>query len=326
MIIVTGGAGFIGSAIIWKLNQVGIKDILVVDHFGENQKYQNLINLKYSDVMDKEDFLDLILTSGKNFFNADTIFHMGACSSTTEYDFEYLLHNNFEYSKFLCEYSLKHKIKFIYASSAATYGNGDNGYNDDINKLELLNPLNPYGYSKHIFDLWIKNKGYVKKVTGLKYFNVFGPNEYHKGDMCSVVFKCFNQIKENGKAKLFKTTSEEYGDGEQKRDFLYVKDAVDMTLFFYLNKRINGIYNIGTGTANTFNSFIKPIFTVLKRKENIVYFGIINISSIKNNRMFHKFFHFIKVWSAIFTPFCCNNESINIFQGVVIIFIEFNFE
>ena len=273
MIIVTGGAGFIGSALVWKLNKLGIDDIIIVDEFGEDNKYRNLISLKFRDVIDKDDFKN----KARDFLKknkVDTIFHLGACSSTTVLDVGFLLKNNTDYTKFLCEQSLENNIRFINASSAATYGNGKQGYSDNENELESLIPLNPYGYSKQKFDLWAKHNGYLDKIASLKYFNVYGPNEYHKKDMMSVVNKCFYQIKETGKARLFKTTSPEYGDGEQRRDFIYVKDAVDMTIFFYENKSVNGIYNLGTGEANTFNDFVKPIFEALNLKENIEYFDM----------------------------------------------------
>jgi ADP-L-glycero-D-manno-heptose 6-epimerase len=245
MIIVTGGAGFIGSTLVWKLNKLGIENIIIVDEFGKDDKYRNLISLKFLDVIDKDDFKD----KASDFFKknkVDTIFHLGACSSTTELDVNFLLKNNTEYSKLLCMQAVENNIRFINASSGATYGSGKQGYSDDESKLENLIPLNPYGYSKHLFDLWAKHNDYLDKIASLKYFNVYGPNEYHKKDMMSVVNKCFYQIKETGKARLFKTTSTEYGDGEQRRDFIYVKDAVDMTIFFYDNKTVNGIYNLGT--------------------------------------------------------------------------------
>jgi len=275
MIIVTGGSGFIGSALVWRLNQLGTDDIFIVDHFANDEKFRNLIPLRFKDVFDKEEFLE------KEIFydllkdeNIDTIFHLGACSSTTEANFDYLLRNNFEYSKELCLGALDFNARFIYASSAATYGDGSKGYKDDEKALQDLSPLNGYGYSKHLFDLWVRDNGYSDQVAGLKYFNVYGPNEYHKKEMRSVVHKCFGQIKESGKAKLFKSTSDKYGDGEQKRDFIYVKDAVEMTLHFYENKDLNGIFNIGTGEANSFNSFIKPIFKTLNLPENIEYFDM----------------------------------------------------
>jgi ADP-L-glycero-D-manno-heptose 6-epimerase len=274
MIIVTGGAGFIGSALISRLNQSGYKDIIVVDHFGKNEKYRNLIPLKFKEIFDGDEFIEDVFEDLLHEGKLETIFHLGACSSTTEDDFKYLLNNNFDYSKELCLGALEFDVRFIYASSAATYGNGSSGYQDNDDELDKLMPLNGYGYSKQLFDVWARDNGYLDKIAGLKYFNVFGPNEYHKEDMRSVVHKSFQQIKKTGRARLFKTTSSQYGDGEQERDFIYVKDAVDMTLFFHNNKKTNGIYNVGTGEANTFNSLVKPIFKILGLKEDIEYFDM----------------------------------------------------
>lgn len=274
MIIVTGGAGFIGSALVWALNKKGITKIFIVDHFGKNDKYKNLVSLKFEDVFDRDDFGHMVHDGFLKNNKIDVVYHLGACSSTTELDVNFLLRNNYEYTKFLCGHSVENNIRFVYASSAATYGDGLRGYDDNESNLNELRPLNPYGYSKQIFDLWAKNEGYLDKIAGLKYFNVYGPNEYHKGDMQSIVSKCYRQIKETKKARLFKSYSKDYRDGEQKRDFIYVKDAVDMTLFFGENKIVNGIYNVGTGTANTFNSFVKPIFKSLGIRENIEYFDM----------------------------------------------------
>jgi len=274
MIIVTGGAGFIGSALIWRLNQLGEEDIVVVDEFGENDKWKNLVPLRFADAFDKEDFGHMISSGFFQKIKIDTIFHLGACSSTTEKDFNYLFRNNFEYSKYLCEQSIDNDIRFIYASSAATYGDGEQGYEDDESKLHIFKPLNAYGYSKHLFDLWARKSRVLDKIVGLKYFNVYGPNEYHKGDMRSVVNKCYHQVKETGKARLFRSANPKFKDGQQSRDFLYVKDAVDMTLFFMQNKIVSGIYNIGTGVSNSFNDFVKPIFKALDIKEKIEYFDM----------------------------------------------------
>lgn len=272
MIVVTGGAGFIGSALVWALNQKGRNDIIIVDHFGENDKYKNLISLRFLDVFDRDDFGQMVHDGFLKNNKIETVYHLGACSSTTQLDMNFLLRNNFEYTKFLCGHSINNNVRFVYASSAATYGDGARGYDDNEEMLDTLRPLNPYGYSKHLFDQWAKREGYLDKIAGLKYFNVFGPNEYHKGDMQSIVSKAFKQVKETGKIKLFKSYSKEYGDGEQRRDFIYVKDAVNMTIFFGENRIVNGIYNVGTGRANTFNDFVKPIFKALKVKENIEYF------------------------------------------------------
>ena len=269
MIIVTGGAGFIGSAIIWRLNSLGYDNIIVVDELGKDDKWKNLVGLKYSDFINKEIFIDNI-EKGIDI-NAESIIHMGANSSTTEKDADILIKNNYEYSKTLAKYSIKNDVRFIYASSAATYGDGKLGFNDDVINLNTLHPLNMYGYSKHIFDLWLKKNEMLDKVAGLKYFNVYGPNEYHKGDMRSVVNKAFDQVESTGKVRLFKSRNPEYKDGEQKRDFIYIKDAVDMTLFFLDNKDKNGLFNIGSGKARTWNDLVSAIFNALNRPVNIEY-------------------------------------------------------
>ena len=269
MIIVTGAAGFIGSAIVWKLNSVGQENIIIVDELGFEEKWKNLAGLKFHDFINKDVFIQNI-EKGLNI-NLKSIIHMGANSSTTEKDADYLIKNNYEYSKTLAKYSFKNNLRFIYASSAATYGDGSFGFNDDEKKLNSLRPLNMYGYSKQLFDLWVINQGWMDKVVGLKYFNVYGPNEYHKGDMRSVVHKAFEQILNTGKVKLFKSGNPDFKDGEQKRDFIYIKDAVDMTLFFLENKDKNGIFNIGSGKARTWNDLVTALFNAMGKPVNIEY-------------------------------------------------------
>lgn len=270
MIVVTGGAGFIGSAVVWKLNRMGADNIVVVDELGKDEKWKNLNGLKFEDFLHKNDFMGLVLQR-KVPFKVTSIIHLGACSSTTEKDADYLIDNNFHYSLELAKFSLTNGVRFIYASSAATYGSGEEGYNDDESKFDRLRPLNMYGYSKHFFDLWIRRNAMADKVVGLKYFNVYGPNEYHKGDMRSVVHKAFEQVRDKGKVRLFKSYKPEYKDGEQKRDFIYVKDAVDMTLFFLEHEDINGIFNIGTGRAQTWIELVTALFNSLNKPVNIEY-------------------------------------------------------
>jgi ADP-L-glycero-D-manno-heptose 6-epimerase len=270
MIIVTGGAGFIGSALIAGLNKRGIDDILVVDRLGNDQRWKNLVNLRFADYIDKDDFLDMV-TEDIVGYSVDAVFHLGACSSTTETDVSFLMENNYQYTKQLAQWTADENIRLIYASSAATYGDGSQGFSDDEEKLEALSPLNPYGYSKQLFDLWAKRNGLLDKIVGLKYFNVFGPNEYHKADMRSFVLKAFEQINTTGKVRLFKSNRPDYKDGEQKRDFLFVKDAVDMTLFFFDNPKTAGIYNIGAGVARTWNDLVKAVFAAMGKKPNIEY-------------------------------------------------------
>ncbi len=272
MIIITGAAGFIGSALVWRLNQLGKNDILIVDELGNDEKWKNLVCLNFEDFINKDVFIQK--TEAGFDFNAEAIIHMGANSSTTEKDADSLLNNNFEYTKKLALYSTSKNIRFIYASSAATYGDGSLGFSDDDQNCRNLRPLNMYGYSKNLFDVWALKKNLLDKIVGIKYFNVFGPNEYHKGDMRSVVHKAFEQIRDTGKVKLFKSNRKEYKDGEQKRDFIYVKDAVDMTLFFLEKKDKNGLYNVGSGKARTWNDLVTTLFTALNKKVNIEYINL----------------------------------------------------
>ena len=266
--IVTGGAGLIGSNIVRELNQMDETDILIVDHLGSSEKWKNLLGLKYKDYLEKEDFLNRIQT-GNPFKKYTHTIHMGACSSTTETNASYLIQNNFEYTKVLCEYSLSNETDFIYASSAATYGDGANGYDDRMD-ISQLRPLNMYGYSKHMFDLYARQKGFADKITGLKYFNVFGFGEAHKADMRSVVHKGYEQIKSTGALNLFKSYHSDYADGEQKRDFLYVKDAARITLFLLLDKKY-GLFNLGRGVAETWNDLARALFKAMNLPANINY-------------------------------------------------------
>jgi len=270
MFIVTGGAGFIGSAIIAALNSRGISDVLVVDQLASDEKWKNLTNLSFADYVEKDDFLEMVIEN-KISTPVEALFHMGACSSTTETNASYLIKNNYEYTKLLARWTTDADIRFIYASSAATYGDGSAGFKDDEEKIDTLKPLNMYGYSKQLFDLWARRKGLLKKIVGLKYFNVFGPNEYHKADMRSFVLKAFEQINATGKVKLFKSHKPEYKDGGQLRDFLYIKDAVDMTLFFLDNPQITGLFNIGAGNARSWNDLVAVVFDAMRQKPKIEY-------------------------------------------------------
>ncbi len=270
MIVVTGGAGFIGSAIVWKLNKLGNDKIIIVDELGKEEKWKNLVGLRFEDFIHKDDFMGLILQRAVRF-KITAIIHMGACSATTEKDADFLMDNNVHYSQELAKYCLENNARFIYASSAATYGDGSNGYIDDESNLGVLHPLNMYGYSKHLFDTWIKRNGLIDKVAGLKFFNVYGPNEYHKGDMRSVVHKAFEQVRDFGKVNLFKSYNPQFKDGEQKRDFIYVKDAVDMSLFFLEHNEKNGIYNVGTGKAQTWIDLVTALFNAIGKPINIEY-------------------------------------------------------
>ncbi len=268
MIIVTGGAGFIGSCFLKKLNEEGIADIIVVDHLGESSKWKNLNGKKFFDYFHKTDFREK-LRKGEIPKSIEAVFHFGACSTTTEKNADYVLDNNFTYSKELALFALENNIRFIYASSAATYGNGSQGYSDKV--FDSLKPLNVYGFSKHIFDLWVIENGYDKIFAGLKYFNVFGPNEYHKGEMASMVYKAFRQIEETGRIKLFKSNTPEFEDGGQMRDFVYVKDTLEFVFTLFRNRNINGIFNIGTGRARTWNDLANAVFAAMNKKPKIDY-------------------------------------------------------
>uniref|UniRef100_A0A7V4JQJ1 ADP-L-glycero-D-manno-heptose-6-epimerase n=1 Tax=Thermodesulfobacterium geofontis TaxID=1295609 RepID=A0A7V4JQJ1_9BACT len=268
-IIVTGGAGFIGSNLVETLNQKGEDRIIIVDHLEEGIKWKNLLNLKFLDYIEKDEFLEKI---EKGYFkDVSAIIHLGACSNTTVRDLHYLYLNNYRYSQKLALFALENEIHFIYASSAATYGDGSMSFSDEEALLPKLKPLNPYGFSKHLFDLWLYYNGILNQVVGLKYFNVFGEKEFHKGEMRSVVLKAYEEIKKEGKVKLFKSYHPDYKDGEQLRDFIYVKDAVEATIFFLENPKIKGIFNVGTGKARSFKDLVLAIFSALSLSPNIEY-------------------------------------------------------
>jgi len=269
MIIVTGAAGFIGSCVISKLNQEGITNIIAVDVLRENDKWQNLRHLAFNDYLDRSMLLDFIVkTSPKSI---EAIIHIGACSATTERDTSYLMENNYRYTLNLAQYATENNIRFIYASSAATYGDGDKGYVDDESKIHELVPLNIYGYSKQLFDLKARREDWLEKIVGLKFFNVYGPNEYQKGDMSSVIYKSFNQINETGKVKLFKSHRPDFKDGEQLRDFVYVKDILNIIWYFLQNPKINGLYNAGSGKARSFKDLVTATFSAMGKEPNIEY-------------------------------------------------------
>jgi len=270
MIIVTGGAGFIGSAFVWKLNQEGIEDIIIVDRLGKTDKWKNLVNLRFVNYIHKDDFHEMIYNDTVRF-DVEAIIHLGACSSTTERDADYLWQNNNVYTGLLAEYAMEHGIRFIYASSAATYGDGTQGFSDDHDKIKTLKPINMYGYSKQVFDVRMLRHAWENNMAGIKFFNVFGPNEYHKGDMTSVIFKAFHQIRETGKVRLFKSYLPQYPDGGQLRDFVYVKDVIDVIWWLFNHQDVNGIFNLGTGKARTWNDLINAVFAAMGIQPNIEY-------------------------------------------------------
>jgi len=307
--IVTGGAGFIGSAVIWGLNQRGKRNIIVSDEISNLDKFKkdNLKYLKYMDIMDKKELLKYM--QNRNPGKVQAVFHMGACSSTVETDEKYLMNTNLKYTKDIMSVSLKLGARFIYASSAATYGDGGNGFCDDHEKLEDYKPLNLYGQSKHLFDLWAKKEGFLDRIAGLKYFNVYGPNEYHKKDMRSFVIKAYEQIKNTGEVKLFKSYRKDYKHGEQKRDFIYIKDAVKMTLYFLDNLKLNGIYNIGTGEARTWNKLVEAVFNALKKEPKIKYIEM--PESVKNQYQYYTKAEMKKLFSSGY-----NSKIYDLSEGV----------
>ncbi|MFH1398366.1 MAG: ADP-glyceromanno-heptose 6-epimerase [Candidatus Omnitrophota bacterium] len=269
-VILTGGAGFIGSCLLWKLNKNGIKDIIVVDHMEKSEKWKNLVGKDFAGYLEKDKFLGY-LESNKLKGRVDLILHMGACTSTTEQNRDYLMRNNYLYSQRMCKWALKNKVFFLYASSAAAYGDGELGYSDEDKVSLKLKPLNLYGLSKQMFDLWLIKNKLTSKVTGFKFFNVFGPNEYHKGDMESVITKAYSQVNKEGKIRLFKSYKKEYADGEQMRDFVYVKDAIEVVNYFIEHPDKKGIFNLGTGRARTWNELARALFFACDKLPRIEY-------------------------------------------------------
>lgn len=261
MIIVTGGAGFIGSNIVKALNDRGYNDILIVDNLGKSEKYKNLIGLKFLDYIHRDEFLEFILNDNIDSNDISVIFHEGACSDTMEYDVNYMIKTNYEYSKALLNFCSYNDVDFIYASSASTYGDGENGFKENEN---CESALNPYAFSKLLFDRYVRKAlpDVESKVIGLRYFNVFGQQEFHKGRMASIAYQMYKQIKNTGVIKLFKGT-DGYKDGEQRRDFIYVQDVVKVNLWCWENAVSNGIYNCGTGSATTFNAVAQAVISAL---------------------------------------------------------------
>ncbi len=268
-IVVTGGAGLIGSAIIWALNRRGIDDILVVDRLDTTEKWKNLVPLRFADYIDADDFELHILDDAGAFADVRTVFHLGACSSTTEVDADYLIRNNYEYTKRLAGWAIERDVRMVYASSAATYGGLEANLSDECD-LATLRPLNMYAYSKHLFDLYAARNGWSESLCGVKYFNIFGPNEQHKADMRSIVHKAFGQIVTGGTIRLFKSYRPEFADGEQERDFLYVKDAAEMTVHL-AQSGAGGLVNVGSGTPHTWLELVRPIFRSMNVPERIEF-------------------------------------------------------
>jgi len=268
-LILTGGAGFIGSSYLWKLNSLGIEDVLVVDTQPNTNAYANLRKKIFRDYIPHEGLLEA-LKKGK-LKEMDGIIHMGACSDTTEKDWFYLEKNNVHFSRTLARWCLENNKLFHYASSASIYGDGNKGYDDDETLHEQYKPLNLYGRSKWMFDNWIISEHLQDRVVGFRYFNVFGPNEYHKGEMRSMVVKAFDQIYDTGHVKLFKNSRNGHTDGSEERDFIYIKDVLEVMAYFLQNPKKNGIYNLGTGQSRTFKDLVTAVFTALKKNPSIDY-------------------------------------------------------
>jgi ADP-L-glycero-D-manno-heptose 6-epimerase len=266
-LIVTGAAGFIGRNVVAALNARGVSNLILVDQLGTDEKWRNLRGLEFEDLLAPEKFLALV--EAQRAPRPDAVIHLGACSATTERDADFLLENNTHYTRRLCEWSLGHDARFVYASSAATYGAGEQGYSDAEDRLPALRPLNMYGQSKHLFDLWARRHGLLGRIAGLKYFNVFGPFEDHKGAMRSLVHKAHGQILARGWLELFESDRPDYAHGEQKRDFIYVRDAVDVTLHLLEHREVSGLFNCGTGQARTWLDLARALFAAMGRPPDI---------------------------------------------------------
>jgi len=272
LIVLTGAAGFIGRNVVELLNQRGLENLLLVDFLGTDEKWKNLRGLRYEDILQPQTFLER--AQAGRVSGVRSVIHLGACSATTERNADYLLENNYRYTRTLAEWCLDKDIRFVYASSAATYGDGSQGYSDDDTRTVKLIPLNMYGYSKHMFDLWALRHQHLKKIVGLKYFNVYGPYEDHKGDMRSLVNKAYLQIKTRGYIELFKSENPDYKDGEQKRDFVYVRDAARVTVHFALDSQVGGLFNCGAAQARTWIDLAKALFSAMGKKTDIRFIDL----------------------------------------------------
>ncbi len=271
-IVVTGAAGFIGRNMVEELNRRGRQELILVDLLGTDDKWKNLVGLSYEDLLQPDQFLKKTLNG--ELSDIESIIHLGACSATTERNADYLLENNYRYTRELCQWCLKHDTRFVYASSAATYGDGQQGYNDSDLATPTLKPLNMYGYSKHMFDLWALKHHLFDRIVGLKYFNVYGPYEAHKADMRSVVHKAYGQIRDRGYIELFKSDHPDYADGRQMRDFIYVRDVVNITLHFAEHREKSGLLNCGTGKARTWEDLAKAVFAAMGKPADIRFIDL----------------------------------------------------
>ncbi|MDK9699240.1 MAG: ADP-glyceromanno-heptose 6-epimerase [bacterium] len=271
MILITGATGFIGSALVWELNRRGRTDLILVDRFGCADKFQNLLGVKYAQFVDRAQLFEFLETAPwRN--QIDTVFHIGANADTTGTDADFYLHWNVEYSRKLCDWSLAHSARFLYASSAAVYGDGSQGFSDDPALHYKLKPLNVYGFSKWLFDHYVIENHLLDQVAGFRFFNVFGPNEYHKGRMASVILHAHPQVRDTGKIRLFESHRPDFHHGEQSRDFIYVKEVLAALLFAYEHPTVKGIFNLGTGRAHSFNQLAAAVFAAFDLQPNIEYF------------------------------------------------------
>jgi ADP-L-glycero-D-manno-heptose 6-epimerase len=278
IIVITGAAGMIGSCTVRYLNDQGMVDLLLVDDLERSDKWKNLLGKQFIDLISKHHLFEWLK---QHQDEVDAVIHLGACSDTTESNADYLMENNFRYTVQLAKWAVTHGKRFIYASSAATYGDGRLGFTDCDEKILDLRPLNMYGFSKQLADLWMKREKVLNQVVGLKYFNVFGPNEYHKGEMASMILKMCEKVNRKGKIQLFKSNDPNYGHGEQCRDFIYVKDAVRMTCAFLRPKyrNANGLFNIGQGKPTTWNQLSGALFKALGKEPNFEYIEMPKILS-----------------------------------------------
>jgi ADP-L-glycero-D-manno-heptose 6-epimerase len=306
-ILVTGGAGFIGSGIVEALNRRGRDDIIIVDDLGCDDKWTNLRDLRFADFLSIEEFARRLYD--EELPDVELVIHEGACSATTERDADYLMENNTLLTRDLCRGCLERGARFVYASSAATYGDGSRGYSDDHGRITELEPLNMYGYSKHLFDLWALREGWLDRIAGLKYFNVYGPREAHKGDMRSMIHKAFGQVLKTGSIALFKSYRDDIGDGAQVRDFVYLDDAVEQTLFLADHPNVNGLFNCGTGAARSWNDLAEAVFAAMGREVNIRYIDM--PESIRDRYQYHTEADMTKIRAAGFDrPFLRLEEGV----------------
>jgi len=312
MIIVTGAAGFIGSCLISRLNQENFNFIVAVDNFSDPRKEKNLVGKRIQERVDREVFFDWL---DQNYQEVEFIFHIGARTDTTEFDWDVLEHLNLDYSKRIWQRCIEYQIPLVYASSAATYGLGELGYDDNESQIPQLKPLNPYGESKNQFDIWaLEQERKPFFWAGLKFFNVYGPNEYHKDRMASVIFHTVNQIQKTGKMNLFRSHNPDYADGEQMRDFVYVKDVVDVCLFLMHHRRNSGIYNLGSGKARTFLDLVNNTFRALGLESNI---GFVDTpADIRDKYQYFTQANMAKLRSIGYDrPFCSLEEGIADYVG-----------